>query len=79
MFSSNSSDPAERAKALLVHYLDLAGNGRGPSGVSGGDGYAEISDLVDAIVEAAADSLEARAKRPVNDVRYIMTGIPSAS
>jgi hypothetical protein len=56
-FSSTSNDPSEGAKSLLVHYLQNAANGKAPTS---GDNFAEISALVDLIVDAAVkETLEA--------------------
>jgi hypothetical protein len=52
-FSSMSSDPAESAKALLIHYLQNAGKGRPPNSE---DEFTEISNLIDSVIEASGQS-----------------------
>ena len=52
MFSSRSSDPAERAKALLLHYLSNAANGKDPR--TDPDCMSEVGSIIDDAVEAAA-------------------------
>jgi hypothetical protein len=53
-FSSVSSDPTERAKSLLAHYLQNAAAGIAPDTQ---DHFAEIASLVDDIVEAALQAV----------------------
>lgn len=58
-YSDLSSDPAERAKSLFVHYFQISNNGQLNS-----DNVAEIASAVDAVIDAVIEQLpDSRIKR----------------
>ena len=52
MYKSHSSDPAERAKALLIHYFSVLFKAQGLQWNEDNEG--EIASIVDLIVEPRA-------------------------
>lgn len=62
------SNPRDRAVELLTHYITLLMERPGTRVLKiDNDTYAEIADVVDSIVEAAADSAVERVRNMVRD------------